>query len=284
MNNNRTLINLHPGETFIHKLTGASKVRMFVLLIIFVIMSFDARLIFPLLIISTIALLSLKQDFNTYKWILLIVILMNAFNIFLYWLADPDVGAEYCNTTTIIANVTTKLFISKETLWYLFVRFWKMITSFMVSLVFILSITPSEFAAGLYSIKVPYKICTIVELAFRYIPDITRDYQNISVSMQCRGLELDPKKVSVFERLKQMILILVPLIISSFDRVGNIANAMDLRGFGKMKTRTYYSEHEEGKGDKIWKVLYIALLIFIVFYIVNKRINPPVTKMWYPFA
>lgn len=282
--NNRTLINLHPGETFIHKLTGASKVRMFVLLIIFVIMSFDARLIFPLLILSTIALISLKENFKTYRWILLIVVLMNAFNIFLYWLADPDVGAEYCNTTTILYNVTASLFVSKETLWYLFVRFFKMITSFMVSLVFILSITPSEIAAGFYSIKVPYKICTIIELAFRYIPDITRDYQSISVSMQCRGVEMDPRKISIGQRLKQMILILVPLIISSFDRVGNIANAMDLRGFGKEKTRTYYAEHEETKGDKIWKVLYTALLIFIVAYIVINRIYPPVTKMWYPFA
>lgn len=284
MNHDRTLINLHPGETFIHKLTGASKVRMFFLLIIYIIMSFDARLIFPLLALSTIALLSLKQNFKSYRLILLIVIVMNAFNIFLYWLADPDVGAEYCNTTTILFHVTSRLFVSKETLWYLFVRFFKMITSFMVSLVFILSITPSEFAAGLYSIKVPYKICTIVELAFRYIPDITRDYQNISISLQCRGLELDPKRTPILERLKQMVLILVPLVISSFERVGNIANAMDLRGFGKMKTRTYYSEHEETKRDLIWKCLYIALAFFIIFYIANKTFNPPLTKMWYPFA
>ena len=48
-------------------------------------------------------------------------------------------------------------------------------------------------AAGLYSVKVPYKVCTIVSLAFRYIPDITRDFNNIRISMQARGLELDAK-------------------------------------------------------------------------------------------
>ena len=81
-----------------------------------------------------------------------------------------------------------------ETLWYLSIRFLKMITSFLISMVFVLSITPSELAAGLYSIKVPYKICTIFSIAFRYIPDIGRDYENIKISMQARGVELDPKK------------------------------------------------------------------------------------------
>ena len=58
------------------------------------------------------------------------------------------------------------------------------------------------------------------------------------------------------DRIKQNVLILVPLIISSFERVGNISNAMDLRGYGRGKTRTYYCEHEEGKADKIFKAIY----------------------------
>ncbi|MCX7771537.1 MAG: energy-coupling factor transporter transmembrane protein EcfT, partial [Clostridia bacterium] len=150
--------------------------------------------------------------------------------------------------------------------------------------VFILSITPSEMAAGLYSIKVPYKICTIFSIAFRYIPDIGRDYENIKVSMQVRGVELDPKKASLMQRLKQNVLILLPLIITSFERVGNISNAMDLRGYGKGKTRTYYSEHEELKADKLFKGIYCALLIFCVFWIAWTNLVPQPMKMWYPFV
>ena len=130
--------------------------------------------------------------------------------------------------------------------------------------------------------KGSYKICTIFSIAFRYIPDIGRDYENIKISMQARGVELDPKKVPLMDRIKQNVLILVPLIISSFERVGNISNAMDLRGYGRGKTRTYYCEHEEGEADKIFKAIYTGLLLFCAFWIVSRIIYPP-SKMWYPF-
>jgi energy-coupling factor transport system permease protein len=100
--------------------------------------------------------------------------------------------------------------------------------------------------------------------------------------MQARGVELDPKKAGVIERVKQSVLILVPLIITSFDRIGNISNAMDLRGFGKGKKRSYYSEHEETKNDRKVKYVYIALGIFTVAYIIAKfALNLP--EVWYPY-
>jgi energy-coupling factor transport system permease protein len=158
-----------------------------------------------------------------------------------------------------------------------------MMATFFLSLTYILAVTPSEVAAGLYSMHVPYKICSVVSLALRYIPDIGRDYTNIKISMQCRGVELDAKRASLMSRLKQTVLILVPLIISSFDRIGNIANAMDLRGFGKNKHRTYYAEHEPTKADNIFKIFYVAIGIFCVVYIVYGIIWPREMTVWYPF-
>lgn len=282
---NKLLINLIPGETFLHRLTGKTKVRTFLILMVYIIMSFDLRLILPLCILSIIGLISLKPQWKIIKFFFIIIGLMNLLNIVLFWLADPTIGSMWCGgRTTVLFSVTERLYLSAETLWYLIVRFIKMMTSFMVSLVFILAITPSELAAGLYSIKVPYKICTIFSIAFRYIPDIGRDFQNIKISLQTRGVELDPKKSSIGKRLKQNMLILIPLITTSFDRVGNISNAMDLRGYGRVKTRTYYSEHDELKADKIFKVINIILILFCLYWIITQNIMPDGLSMWYPFA
>lgn len=278
------LLNLIPGNTFLHRLTGKTKVRSFVILLVYIIMSFDLRLLLPLLILSIAGLRSLHPKWNTLRFVFIFVITMNLLNIFLYWVANPSVGSYWCGEgNTVLARLSGTYFISLETLWYLIVRFIKMITSFMVSVVFILSITPSEMAAGLYSIKVPYKVCTVFSIAFRYIPDIGRDFQDIKNSMQMRGVELDPKKAKLFTRLKHHVLILVPLIISSFERVGDISNAMDLRGYGRLKTRTYYSEHEEMKADKVFKTFYCCLVVFCVFWIITKNIMPQAARMWYPF-
>lgn len=278
--NHSAIINLIPGDTFLHKLTGKTKVRLFIALIVYVTMSFDLPIILPLFVVSIIALISLKPQWKAVRTITIIVVLMNLFNILLYWIADPNCGFTYNNDSTVLASLTDYFIFTKGTLWYLGVRLLKMITSFLISLVFIMSITPSEMAAGLTSLGLPYKFGCIVEIAFRYIPDISRDYENISISMQCRGLELDKKKTSPLKRMKQMVLILIPLVITSFDRVGNIANAMDLRGFGKLKKRSYYSEHEDTKWDKIFAVIYILLFLFDIAYLINRTVGTRPTLMW----
>lgn len=281
--NDRLIINLVPGDTFLHKLSGASKTRMFAALIVVTIMTFDVRILIPLFVVSLIAFFSVKPDWKQIWWLVLLVVFGNITNLILYWLASPNIGLEYSNGSTVLFAFNDYLIVTAETLWYLFARMVKMMATFFISLTYILAITPSEVAAGLYSMGLPYKLCSVVALALRYIPDIGRDYTNIKISMQCRGVELDPKRASLMTRLKQTVLILVPLIISSFDRIGNIANAMDLRGFGKMKKRTYYSEHEPTKADQGFKVAYTIIAIFCVVYIVWGLIWPREMTVWYPF-
>ena len=281
--NDRLIINLVPGDTFLHKLSGASKTRMFAVLIVVTIMTFDVRILLPLLAVALIAFFSVKPDWKQIWWLIVIVVLGNITNLVLYWIASPNVGMQYSNGSTVLFVFNNYLIVTAETMWYLFARMVKMMASFFLSLTYILAITPSEVAAGLYSMGLPYKLCSIVSLALRYIPDIGRDYTNIKISMQCRGVELDPKRAGLMTRLKQTVLILVPLIISSFDRIGNIANAMDLRGFGKNKKRSYYAEHEPTKADNIFKAAYLTIGAFCVVYIVAKIVWPPEMIVWYPF-
>lgn len=281
--NDRLIINLVPGDTYLHKLSGASKTRMFAVLIVVTIMTFDVRILLPLLAVSLVAFFSVKPDWKQIWWLVVLVVIGNITNLVLYWLASPDAGVEYSNGSTVLYAFNDYLIVTAETMWYLFARMVKMMATFFISLTYILAVTPSEVAAGLYSLRLPYKLCSVVSLALRYIPDIGRDYTNIKISMQCRGVELDAKRASLMTRLKQTVLILVPLIITSFDRIGNIANAMDLRGFGKKKHRTYYSEHEPTKADNVFKVAYSIIGILCVVYIVYGIIWPREMTVWYPF-
>lgn len=282
--NNRFLINFQPGDTMLHKLTGTTKVRLFLVLTVYLIMSWDLRLIVPVLIAGIVGLVSMRPNWKLIRVMFIFFIVVNLLNLFLFFIADPDIGTKFCGSRTVLKDLPGYLYISGETMWYLFTRFMKILATFTVSITFILSITPSEFAAGLYSIRVPYKICTVVELAYRCIPDIVRDYQNISTSMQARGVEMDAKKVGLWKRLKQMVMIIVPLLLSSFDKVGNIANAMDLRGYGKLKKRSYYAEHEATKADSIFKGVYLAGIIICIAYIAYKMLSPKYLQLWYPFA
>lgn len=101
------------------------------------------------------------------------------------------------------------------------------------------------FAVSLNSIGISYKVGYSVAIALRYIPDIQRDYHSISQAQQARGVELGINE-HFFARLKNSVNILLPLILTSLNRIDTISNAMELRGFAKTK-------NEPGTPDALCK-------------------------------
>ena len=283
--NNRFVINYVPGNTMMHRLTGGTKVSLFILYNIAVIATFDIRILAVLLIPPIAAIISMKPYYKPlivmYSFMFVTVGVIG--NVMLMFFA-PDAGLTHVGANTIIWQLNDSIYLSKEWLWYVFVFFFKRTVSFMTVIAFSLATTPSEFASGLAFLKVPAKVCIIVSLAFRSIPDIAQQFLNIRDSMQMRGTELSGK-IPLHKKLKQYVLLLIPLIISTFSRVGNIAKAMDLRGFGKNKTRTWYAEHELTPADRVLRVFCVLLLIAIIAYLVyTKLINPYPAQMWCPFV
>ena len=75
-----------------------------------------------------------------------------------------------------------------------------------------------------------------------------RDYHEISQAQQARGIDLS-RKDKFTDRLKNSAAILFPLVLSSLERIEVISNAMELRGFGKNKKRTWIVERPVKTGD-----------------------------------
>lgn len=282
--NNRLVINYTPGPTFLHKLSGFTKVFLFLVMTVAIISTFDIRILIPLLIINVIQVISMKPN-----WKPILVMFSITFvtvtligNVMLF-AVSPDAGLNNVGAENILIQFSDKYYISKEFLWYILVVFIKRTTSFFSVMAFALATTPSEFASGLNKCGLPYKICTIVSLAYRTIPDIANDFINIRNSMMMRGVEFS-KKARLWTRLKNTVLMLIPLIFTAFGKVGNIANAMDLRGYGKHKKRTWYAENDPTKGDYIVRALTVILLLMTIYYIIVYRfIDPWPTKFWCPW-
>ena len=145
-----------------------------------------------------------------------------------------------------------------------------------IVLLFVCTTNPSEFAASLSRIGVSYRISYAVALALSYITDIQREYRDISLAQQARGTEMS-KKASLINRLKAASSILIPLILSSMERIETISNAMELRGFGKGKKRTWYSGRKFTKADVLFMIGYTLLMIaslLITYFNGGRYFNP----------
>ena len=87
------------------------------------------------------------------------------------------------------------------------------------------------------------------------------------------------KKQTLVKRLKSAGAILIPLILSSMDRIEVISNAMELRGFGKKKKRTWYMARLFSRWDILAIVLSAGLLVTAI--LLNIRNGG---RFWNPFV
>ncbi|MDB1922225.1 energy-coupling factor transporter transmembrane component T [Clostridium tertium] len=245
----------------IHKLTGASKLIALIIWALASMITYDTRVLILMFILSIFVFKISKVEFKQVSFVLyfiLIFLLLNNLAIFIF---SPYEGVQIYESRTDLFKIAGPYTLTLEQLFYQFNITLKYFSIIPMALLFMVATNPSEFAASLNKIGVSYKVAYSVSIALRYIPDVQRDYQDISFAQQARGIDMS-KKEKVTKRIKNSAAILMPLIFSSLDRIDTISSAMELRAFGKNKKRTWYSGRKFEKRDYI--AISIVSLIFIV--------------------
>ena len=272
-----TVLNYLPRKSVVHELTGTTKLAFFLLFTFASMITYDTRVLVVLLAVS-LAIFRLShirlREVRFMMTFMLVFLLLNNLFIFLF---NPDQGTELYGTRTVLFHLFWRYSVTAEQLFYMLNISLKYFVALPVAILFISATNPSEFAASLNKIGVSYRVGYAVSIALRYIPDIQRDYHNISQAQQARGVELG-KQEKLFARLKNSVNILLPLIMSSLARIDVISNAMELRGFGKdRKKRTWYVQRPFKRNDWLAIALGVALLVMslvITFWDGNRFYNP----------
>lgn len=264
MTKNRMLSYIE-NDSPVHALTGATKLIIFILWSILVMVSFKTPILIVLAVLGIVFFKISKIKLSDVLFIFKMMSFFLALNLIVIYLFSPEQGVMIYNTRNIIWEGHGRFTLTKEQLFYEFNIFLKYITIVPPALMLIVTTHPSEFASSLNRIGVPYTAAYSVSLTLRYIPDVQRDFEAIYQSQQARGLELS-KKASFFKRIKRTAPLLLPLIFSSLERIDIISRAMELRGFGKNKNRTWYSHKPFSKADIISIIASILLFTAGIIY------------------
>lgn len=261
----------------IHKLTGATKLICFLLWTIAAMITYDTRVLIGLFIAGIIVFKISKIKFKDVSFILYFILFFLLLNALLIFVFSPYQGVEIYGSRTDLFHLIVPYTVTKEQLFYELNVILKYFATIPMALLFILTTDPSEFAASLNKIGVSYKVAYTVSIALRYIPDVQRDYKDISFAQQARGIDLSSKE-KLSKRIKNSAAILMPLIFSSLERIDKISLAMELRAFGNNKKRTWYNSRKFGKIDYIFIVI---LLIIVAISIAMVKVNG--SRFYNPF-
>lgn len=121
---------------------------------------------------------------------------------------------------------------------------------------------PGRMILGLVRLKMPYEWGLIITLALNYIPAFQILYRTILEAQQARGLRLEG---GVFRRVRLLMPVFVPLVISILRLSDQLAKALEARAFGASGVqRTYLAEiHFRASDYLITAIILAATLILL---------------------
>ncbi|MBQ9607800.1 MAG: energy-coupling factor transporter transmembrane protein EcfT [Lachnospiraceae bacterium] len=272
------LISYEKKDTWIDRLSGLTKLIFFLLWCLTSALTYDTRVLLMMIVISLVIFAMSHTDWRQVSTVFKTVFFFMCLNLFFIFVFAPYQGCVIYGTRTDLLHLFGDVYITREQLFYEFNVMIKYFTLVPAVFVFLVTTDPSELAASLNKVGVPYTFAYSLAIALRYIPDVQDDFSRIKNAQEARGIEMS-SKAGILSRIKNVASTIFPLLFSTMDRIDVVSNAMELRGFGKKKKRTWYSYRKLKRND------YIVLALTVLFMITALCITfADGSRFYYPWT
>lgn len=263
-------------DTRIHRLSGVTKLIFFLLWSLTGMLTYDTRILVLMIAISLLILKLSKTEWKQIGTVFSFILVFLSINLIAIFFFSPYQGTAIYGSRTEIGHLFGNYYFTKEQLFYEMNVFLKYMVVVPVVFMFMITTNPSEFASSLNRVGISYNVGYAFALALRYVPDVQDDFRKIKNAQEARGIEMSGK-AKLIDKVKNTAAIIFPLIFTSMDRIDVVSNAMELRGFGKNKKRTWYMGQPLRTADYcviVFTVVFCSLALIITFMDGSRFYNP----------
>ena len=254
----------YPANSFVHKCDPRAKILFLIGYIVAVFLSKNfyalgacAALFALVAIFSGVPFGALLRSV---KAVLFLLIFMTVLNLFFYKSENPE-------------NIFLQwkfILITWDAVYYTIFLAARLFLLVMGSSLLTLTTTPVSLADGIESLLSPLKVirfpvhelALIMSIALRFIPILTDETGRIMNAQKARGADFETG--GLMKRVKAIVPILIPLLISAFRRADELGDAMDARCYSGSKVRTKYKKLTFGWRDVFVFLAVAALLVGVI--------------------
>lgn len=275
------MISYEAKDTPVHRLSGFTKLVFFLLWCLTSALTYDTRVLLVMLVLGIVIYAVSRTEWKQVSGVLKAVMLFMVLNLAFIFIFSPYEGVKIYGSRTVLATLPGGVAVTAEQLFYEFNVMLKYFTVIPAVFIFLVTTDPSEFAASLDGVGVPYPFAYSVAIALRYIPDVQDDYRRIRDAQQARGIDMSAK-APFLERIRRVTSIIFPLLFSAMEHIEVVSNAMELRGFGKHKKRTWYARKPLKRADIamiLGTVIFAAAALVITWADGERFWNPFLTRL-----
>jgi energy-coupling factor transport system permease protein len=162
-----------------------------------------------------------------------------------------------------IGTWSPTIIITKIRIFFAITQIMRMFTMALLAIPIPYTIDPSQYGISFRQMGLPDKPSFTMDLAFRFIPTLGRDFAITIDAQRARGYELDSLKGGIFSKLRKLAPLLVPVTMQSIFMGEEVIDAMDLRAFGA-RPRTWMRKLHYAPRDYAFIGLGLIILVGLV--------------------
>jgi energy-coupling factor transport system permease protein len=140
------------------------------------------------------------------------------------------------------------------------------------------TIDPSLYGVTFRGLGLPDKFAYAMDLAFRFVPTLGRDFSITLDSQRARGYEVEKLEGGIVAQIRKLAPLIVPVTINAIVGAEDIIDAMDLRCFG-VGPRTWLQKLSYKRAD--WALITFSVLLFVGSTAVRIAL-PALGYVWIP--
>ena len=266
MLNDFTFGQYFPINSIIHRLDARTKLigTLLAIVLIFITQNIWALLFAGLGILSVIFIskIPFKMYLKNLKFILPIILLTTVINLF--YIKEGNLLVDFHFIKITDYGIYRSLFMGI-----------RVVLLILISAVLTYTTSPNDITDGLERIFSPLKfiglgkavhtITMMMTIALRFIPTLVEETVKIMNAQKARGADFENGKLAA--KVKAVIPILIPLLISSVRRAYDLAEAMESRCYNGGEGRTRLKQLKFTSIDMC--ALVFGLFMYAVVIIIN---------------
>ncbi len=274
-----------PRQSFVETFDPRAR-WIFSMLVLFSIIKFwDIRflLFFFALVMTQYALTKLTWAETRRAWVFILVLV-----VFIVALNTLFTGRGGSGTVLhgghVLWRVEWRLFglsihptITVERLWFALSQIVRMLSISILFFIIPYTMDPRLYGVTFRGLGLPDRFAFSMDLAFRFVPTLARDFSTTLDAQRARGYEVERVEGGLIAQIRKMAPLVVPVTMNAILSGEDIVNAMDLRCFG-LRPRTWVHKLEYQRRDYL--LIGFGLLLFIAAIVVRNILH--IGGFWLP--
>lgn len=283
-------------DTFIQSLDPRARLTFMACLILAITATdvWDVRLLLPIFAISMVLYFMARIEWRDVRrawlFILFFILFIIGLNALLGGRGGPLSVLQDDSQVLLALSIPVPLTpwrinfsITVVRSFFALVQMMRMITMASLAIPIPYTIDPSIYGVTFRRMGASDKISFTMDLAFRFVPTLGRDFMITMDAQRARGYELESARGGLIQRLRRLAPLLVPVTMQAIVNGEEVIDAMDLRAFGARR-RTWLRELHFQRRDYWFMALGVAILIIMVVVRVLGYGEFWVPEFWYRLA